>query len=169
MLFKKNLGFVLILEQKQLNRSRREAVSAALLGNTHSVPLGVPFYLSCPIDSYHAVYNWEHKGQKSPCLQMQSNCLHLIPVMTREKYGSYKCVSEEKGLTSELKNYLLKEHIISNTNAENTRIYKENDASAVVSQLWLSLGWSVASALMGMTWGCAQPVQLLLKHCTYCC
>lgn len=135
----------------QLNRSRREAVSASLEGTTHSVPLGVPFYLSCPIDSYHAVYSWEHRGQKSPCLQMQSNCLHLIPVMTLENYGNYKCVSEEKGLTNELKNYLLIEHIISNTNTENTHTYIENAASVVVPQLWLNLGWSVASALMGMT------------------
>eukprot|EP00066_Takifugu_rubripes_P016427 XP_011605693.1 PREDICTED: semaphorin-7A [Takifugu rubripes] len=137
-------------EVQQLNRTRREAISAALAGTgtTHSVPLGVPFYLSCPIDSYHAVYTWEHGGQRSPCLQMQSQCLHLIPAMTQENYGNYKCVSEEKGFTNELKSYLLEEQIKLNTEILTA---KWNDASAVVSQFWLSLGLSVASGVMGMT------------------
>lgn len=143
--------FVLILVQ-QLNRTRREADSAAPAGTgtTHSVPLGVPFYLSCPIDSYHAVYTWEHRGQMSPCLQMQSQCLLLIPAMTQENYGNYKCVSEEKGFTNELKSYLLTEQISPSSNNEN-HLTKWNDASAVVSQFWLSLGLSMASGVMGMT------------------
>lgn len=134
-----------------MRRTRREAdsVSAEALGTSHSVPLGVPFYLSCPIDSYHAVYTWRHKGQTSPCLQMQSNCLHLIPVMTEDMYGNYTCVSREKGYTNEVKNYRLTKHNPS-TNAGNDLQALENDASAVVSQLWVSLGWSVASAVVGM-------------------
>lgn len=143
--------FVLILVQ-QLNRTRREANSAALAGTgtTHSVPLGVPFYLSCPIDSYHAVYTWEHRGQRSPCLQMQSQCLHLIPAMAQENYGTYKCVSEEKGFTNVLKSYRLTEQNSPQSNTENP-LPEWNEASAVVSQFWLSLGLSMASGVMGMT------------------
>lgn len=81
---------------------------------------------------------------------MQSHCLHLIPAMTQENYGSYKCVSKEKGFTNELKSYLLTEPISPDSNTEN-HLFKWNDASAVVSQLWLSLGLSVASGVMGMT------------------
>lgn len=139
--------FFLILEQKPLQRTRREARSVSS-GTTHSVPLGVPFYLSCPIDSYHADYTWEHQGQKRPCLQMQSNCLHLIPAMTRENYGNYTCVSLESGYTMEVKNYLLTEQIIPDSDSNRNSIM--NDASAAVSQFWVSLGWSVASAVMGM-------------------
>uniref|UniRef100_H3CSL6 Semaphorin 7A (JohnMiltonHagen blood group) n=1 Tax=Tetraodon nigroviridis TaxID=99883 RepID=H3CSL6_TETNG len=128
-----------ILEQKQLVRTRREADSGSAegLGTSHSVPLGVPFYLSCPIDSYHAVYTWRHKGQTSPCLQMQSNCLHLIPVMTEDMYGKYTCVSQEKGYTNEVKSYHLTQH---NPNSLRDLQGFENDASAVVPQLWVSLG-----------------------------
>lgn len=129
-------------------RARRESESVSLEDSetTHVIPLGVPFYLSCPIDSYHAHYTWEHRGQRSPCLQMQSNCLHLIPVMTLDNYGEYKCISEEKGYTNKVKNYLLTEQII----PDNSRNLVENDVSAVVPQLWISLGWSMVSAVMGM-------------------
>ena len=134
-----------------MQRTRREAgsVSPEGLGTSHTVPLGVPFYLSCPIDSYHAVYIWRHKNQTIPCLQMKSNCLHLIPVMTEDMYGKYTCVSQEKGYTNEVKNYHLTKHN-PNTNAVRNVHALENDSSAVVSQLWLSLAWSVASAVKGM-------------------
>lgn len=117
----------------------------------HTVPLGVPFYLSCPIDSYHAVYTWEHNGQSSPCLQMQSNCLHLIPAMSQENYGSYECVSKEKDYTKVVKKYHLTKQIIPDTkknmNIEDRRnvLDKKNNASAVVPQIvWITLGLSVA-------------------------
>lgn len=80
---------------------------------------------------------------------MQSNCLHLIPAMTEDMYGKYTCVSQEKGYTNEVKNYHLTKHN-SNANAVKNLPALESDASAVVSQLWFSLGWSAASALMGM-------------------
>ncbi|KAG7276254.1 hypothetical protein CRUP_018636, partial [Coryphaenoides rupestris] len=65
------------------------AVSRAV----HTVPLGVPFYLSCPIDSYHATYTWQHDehSSSSPCLQMGPNCLHLIPSMEPGSYGRHQC------------------------------------------------------------------------------
>ncbi|XP_070763581.1 semaphorin-7A [Enoplosus armatus] len=137
-------------EQKQVNRTKRETVSPSPgnLRTVHSVPLGVPFYLSCPIDSYHAVYTWEHESKRSPCLQMQSNCLHLISAMEQEDYGSYECVSKEKDYTKVVKKYLLKEQIIPDTKEDTERSntpYKFNDASAVVPQIgWSTLGLAVA-------------------------
>uniref|UniRef100_A0A3Q3VP26 Semaphorin 7A n=1 Tax=Mola mola TaxID=94237 RepID=A0A3Q3VP26_MOLML len=129
---------VLQSEQNIANRSKRETVSPtpADLGTVHLVPLGVPFYLSCPIASYHADYTWRHGHRRSPCLQMQSNCLHLIPVMTEEYYGKYECVSEEKGYAKVVKNYQLSKQLIPDTNTDM--------ASAVAPQLWISLGMAVA-------------------------
>ncbi|XP_034734083.1 semaphorin-7A isoform X1 [Etheostoma cragini] len=136
-------------EQKQVNRTKRETVlpSPVDLRTAHSVPLGVPFYLSCPIDSYHAVYTWEHGGQSSPCLQMQSNCLHLIPNMAQENYGDYKCLSKEKDYTKVVKMYQLTEQMIPDTN-ENTDkskpFFRTTDASAVVQQkAWITFGLAV--------------------------
>ncbi|XP_039989057.1 semaphorin-7A [Xiphias gladius] len=121
-------------EQKQVNRAKRETVSSSPvnLRTVHSVPLGVPFYLSCPIDSYHAVYTWEHRGQSSPCLQMQSNCLHLIPAMAQENYGVYECVSKEKDYIKVVKKYQLTEQIIPDTNTRIINPNEINGASAVV-------------------------------------
>ncbi|XP_076589062.1 semaphorin-7A isoform X2 [Chaetodon auriga] len=135
----------LVKEQKEVHRAKRETVSPADQMTSHSVPLGVPFYLSCPIDSYHAVYTWEHGSQSSPCLQMQSNCLHLIPAMTRESYGTYKCVSEEKNYTKTVKNYHLTEQKIQDTNTDRSNMpFKMNDASDVGPQSWIILGLAVA-------------------------
>lgn len=85
--------------------------------NVHYVPLGVAFYLSCPIHSYHAEYTWQHGDESRSCLQMQSHCLHLIPVMTQENYGSYKCVSREKDYTKVVKQYKLVKREIKETSA----------------------------------------------------
>lgn len=145
-----NLFYLLfiLLEQKQVRRTKRETVSPSLADSRtiHSVPLGVPFYLSCPIDSYHAVYTWEHGGQNSPCLQMQSNCLHLIPAMAQENYGSYECVSKEKDYTKVVKNYQLTEQKIPDIDTGRSNIpYNINGASAVVPQgVWITLGLAVA-------------------------
>ncbi|XP_061677486.1 semaphorin-7A isoform X2 [Syngnathoides biaculeatus] len=96
-------------EHNQVNRTRRDAASAADVDllTLPPVPVGVPFYLTCPIDSYHAVYTWKHGDQSSPCLQMHSNCLLLIPAMTPESYGSYECVSEERDYSNVVKRYRL--------------------------------------------------------------
>ncbi|XP_019127808.2 semaphorin-7A isoform X2 [Larimichthys crocea] len=124
-----------------VNRKKRETVLPTPEdGRTvYSVPLDVPFYLSCPINSYHAVYTWKHGGQESPCLQMQSNCLHLIPAMAQENYGNYECVSEEKSYSKEVKKYRLEEQKIPNS-MDN----RMNDGSAVVPQIRISLGLTVA-------------------------
>ncbi|XP_073328805.1 semaphorin-7A [Pagrus major] len=136
-------------EQNQTHRTKRETVSPSPVELTvHSVPLGVPFYLSCPIDSYHAIYTWKHGDESSPCLQMQSNCLHLIPSMAQENYGSYSCVSEEKEYTKEVKNYQLAEQRIPDMVDRSNTPDTINDASAVVSQIWMNLGLAVA--LMGI-------------------
>ncbi|XP_042352112.1 semaphorin-7A [Plectropomus leopardus] len=143
-------------EQKQVNRTRRETVSPLPLdlGTTHSVPLGVPFYLSCPIDSYHAEYTWEHGGQSSPCLQMQSNCLHLIPNMEQVHYGGYQCVSKEKDYTKVVKTYHLTEQRITETNENTDRSstpFPRNGVLAAGRQTaWITLGLAVTVL------GCAQ-------------
>ncbi|XP_049930118.1 semaphorin-7A [Epinephelus moara] len=141
-------------EQRQGNRTRRETVSPLPLdlGTTLSVPLGNPCYLTCPIDSYHAVYTWEHNDQRSPCLQMESNCLHLIPNVAQEHYGSYRCVSEEKNYTKVVRTYQVAQQIIQDTNENTDRSntpFLRNDASAVVLQIvWITLGLAVT--VLGM-------------------
>ncbi|KAG7523251.1 semaphorin-7A [Solea senegalensis] len=128
-------------EQKIVNRSKREIEisSPGSLRTLHSVSLGVPLYLTCPIDSYHAVYTWEHGGQSSPCLQMQSNCLHLIPAMARDNYGIYECVSIERDYSKVVKQYRLAEQMSPETKKRENTEFKLNNASAVVSQIVLCL------------------------------
>lgn len=130
-------------EQPKLNRTKREtdSPSPVNLMTVHTVPLDVPFYLSCPIDSYHAAYTWEHTDNSSPCLQMQSNCLHLIPAMAQENYGIYKCVSKEKDYEKVVKQYELKQRIIRTINPTRQLIETEiiipsrkNDALKVASE-----------------------------------
>lgn len=79
---------------------------------------------------------------------MQSNCLHLIPTMAQENYGSYKCVSKEKDYTKTVKNYQLQEQRIQITDGRSNTPDRINDASAVVPQIWLIVGLAVA--LMGI-------------------
>ena len=73
----------------------------------HSVPLDFPFYLSCPIDSHHAAYAWEHESQTSACQKTGSICLHLIPAVRDDSYGNYRCVSQERDYTRVVKEYRL--------------------------------------------------------------
>uniref|UniRef100_A0A3Q2YDB7 Semaphorin 7A (JohnMiltonHagen blood group) n=1 Tax=Hippocampus comes TaxID=109280 RepID=A0A3Q2YDB7_HIPCM len=123
-----------------VNRSRRNAASPLDkdLLTLHAVPMGVPFYLSCPIDSYHAVYTWKHEDQSSPCLQMRSNCLLLIPAMNHASYGTYECVSEERDYVKVVKGYHLTEQGGPRRNSERGK------ASAVAAQtLWITLGLSL--------------------------
>lgn len=74
----------------------------------HSVPLDFPFYLSCPTDSHHATYTWEHNNQTTACQQTGSDCLHLIPAMGANDYGSYRCVSKERNYERLIKEYQLR-------------------------------------------------------------
>lgn len=107
-----------LAEAKKPHRTKRHSASPPPVDsrNVHYVLPGVAFYLSCPIHSYHAVYTWEHGDESSSCLQMQSTCLHLIPVMTQESYGSYKCISTEKDYTKVVKQYKLVQREIEDTN-----------------------------------------------------
>lgn len=116
--------------EEQLHRTKRDAASPPPVDsrNVHFVPPGVAFYLSCPIHSYHAVYTWEHGDKNSSCLQMQSNCLHLIPVMTQESYGNYRCISREKDYTKVVKQYQLVQREIQDTNVE------KNASPAILGQ-----------------------------------
>ncbi|XP_035520997.1 semaphorin-7A [Morone saxatilis] len=139
-------------EQKQVKRTKRMTPVDSL--TIHSVHLGVPFYLSCPIDSYHADYTWKHDHQESPCQQMQSNCLHLIPAMAQENYGTYQCVSTEKGYTKVVKMYQLTEQTIPATKRDRSNIHDNlNDSSAAVPQTQINVGLAVV--VMGFLIGCA--------------
>ncbi|XP_037307889.2 semaphorin-7A isoform X1 [Pungitius pungitius] len=148
-----NISLCTSAEAAKSNRTKREAASPAAVNLTtvHSVPQSVPFYLSCPIESYHAVYTWEHGGQSHPCLQMQSNCLHLIPAMAQENYGHYHCVSKEKDYTKVVKTYQLTEQIILDTNKHTKKFdntLKTNRASAAASQKeWIVRGLAVLGIL----------------------
>ncbi|KAM9808040.1 semaphorin-7A [Neosynchiropus ocellatus] len=87
------------------NRTKRNTDLSPTEG--HVVPLGFPLYMSCPIDSYHAAYSWEHGRGSSPCLPVNSECLLLIPAMTEEHYGTHRCVSTENNHTKLVKTYHL--------------------------------------------------------------
>ncbi|KAM4553947.1 semaphorin-7A [Fundulus diaphanus] len=128
-------------ELKQVIRSKRQLDSLTSSRTVHSVPRGVPFYLSCPIQSYHADYTWEHEGRHIPCLQMHSNCLHLIPSMAKENYGKYDCVSREKDYTKTLKQYQLMEQEGSDEKKDKKGFFDHelNDALRLVPQLKWSL------------------------------
>lgn len=82
--------------------------SPDLLKVVHTVPLDFPFYLSCPIDSYHATYTWTRNGARAgDCQRSGSDCLHLIPAMEPGSYGGYQCISQERDHTRVLKEYQL--------------------------------------------------------------
>lgn len=93
-------------------RSKRDSRLSYVPSVRHSVPTEVPFYLSCPVDSHHATYRWKHGNKSTTCQLTQSECLLLIPSMTSEDYGSYKCISHERDYTRIVKEYYLDpEHV----------------------------------------------------------
>ncbi|XP_051979364.1 semaphorin-7A-like [Xyrauchen texanus] len=100
-------GETYVCEQNSVGRSRRDSqqLTAVPLRILHTVPNDVPFYLSCPVYSNHATYRWLHGDKSSPCQQTQSECLLLIPAMTDDKYGNYKCISQERDYTKTVKEY----------------------------------------------------------------
>ncbi|KAJ8248732.1 hypothetical protein GJAV_G00227140 [Gymnothorax javanicus] len=96
---------------QETKRPRRDALSERPFrgppGVTYSVPLAVPFYLSCPIHSYHASYTWEYRGLSSRCQETGTDCLHLINAMSPDNYGSYYCLSSERDYTTVVSSYQL--------------------------------------------------------------
>ncbi|XP_026168125.1 semaphorin-7A [Mastacembelus armatus] len=132
-------------EQRNLSRTKREADSPSPVNLTthYSVSLGVPIFLICPIDSYHALYIWEFRQQKMPCLQIHSNCLHLIPDMAQKNYGTYECVSKERDYTKVIRRF----HLSPDTKKKSTTTC--NDASADLPEIaWITLG--LATAVWGI-------------------
>ncbi|XP_017563859.1 semaphorin-7A [Pygocentrus nattereri] len=75
----------------------------------HTVPMGFPYYLSCPIESHHATYYWMHGNHYSPCQQTLSDCLYLIPAVSEADYGEYTCESRERDYTKKVKKYNLRD------------------------------------------------------------
>ncbi|KAM8861758.1 semaphorin-7A-like isoform 1-T1 [Synchiropus picturatus] len=88
------------------NRTKRDTDLSQT--EQHVVPLGSPLYMSCPIDSYHATYRWEHGPGSGPCLPVNSECLLLIPALAEEHYGLHRCVSTEHNHTKVVKTYHLR-------------------------------------------------------------
>lgn len=127
-------------QDSQLRRKRQTLLlSSGRPAVVHAVPLDTPFYLSCPIDSYHAQYTWSHRGTLSPCLQMKSQCLHLIPAVTALHYGNYQCVSREKGYSRVVKEFRLSaQNLTTADNKVETHCF--NNADTVTQRLWLTMG-----------------------------
>ncbi|KAJ8344487.1 hypothetical protein SKAU_G00318160 [Synaphobranchus kaupii] len=94
---------------QETKRPRRDALSQTKDPPrvSYSVPLGVPFYLSCPIYSHHASYTWEYGGRGNRCQQTGTDCLHLITGMSQDDYGSYYCLSSERDYTMVVSSYQL--------------------------------------------------------------
>ncbi|XP_029909133.1 semaphorin-7A isoform X2 [Myripristis murdjan] len=130
-----------VKESENMSRTKRGISSPSPVDvAVHTVPLEVPFYLSCPIDSYHAVYIWDHQGHSNPCLQMQSNCLHLIPAMEEVSYGEYKCISKEKDYTKVVKEYRLAKQIIDKLPTVSTKINPTTSRPRNINP-WISNPW----------------------------
>ncbi|XP_043084224.1 semaphorin-7A isoform X2 [Puntigrus tetrazona] len=123
-------GFTDVCRPKSGGRFTREVKqsSAAPLKILHHLHTGVPFYLSCPVDSNHATYKWEHDQKSIPCQKTQSECLLLIPAMSSGMYGDYKCTSHELDYTKTVREYNLFD--------ENSRS-AFNDAFKLRAQDWL--------------------------------
>uniref|UniRef100_A0A9J8ABV4 Semaphorin 7A (JohnMiltonHagen blood group) n=1 Tax=Cyprinus carpio carpio TaxID=630221 RepID=A0A9J8ABV4_CYPCA len=123
-------GLTKICKKKSGGRFTRDVqqASTAPLRIQLSVPTGIPFYLSCPVNSNHATYKWEHDQKSIPCEQTQSECLLLIPAMTADLHGNYKCTSHELDYTKTVREYNL-----SNNQARSAY----NDVFKLRSQDWL--------------------------------
>lgn len=127
-------------EDEKLRRKRQTFWSPGLSTEVHSVPLNMPFYLSCPIDSYHAEYSWKHGDQLSPCLQMKSDCLHLIPAMAQHHYGNYQCVSQEKGYSKVVKQYRISIQNLTKADRPVKSPSLNNAGRPVTQAVWLTTG-----------------------------
>ncbi|XP_034032330.1 semaphorin-7A [Thalassophryne amazonica] len=140
-------------ETDKVNKTKQHTLfhqSAPDKTEVHTIPLNTSFYFSCPIDSYHAMYTWEHQQHSSPCLQMQQACLHLVPAMADENYGCYKCVSKERGYTKVLKEYHLTKQIIPDADNTEKASCKINNASTVLLQRhWIPV-WPAVAAVVGL-------------------
>ncbi|KAG7468250.1 hypothetical protein MATL_G00140920 [Megalops atlanticus] len=101
-------GTTNVCTQTGEDQSRHRALPSDPPAITYSVPLDVPFYLTCPVHSLHANYSWEHPAGSAPCPKTQSECLYLIPAVREEDNGTYKCVSTEQDYTRVLKSYQLR-------------------------------------------------------------
>lgn len=104
-------GLTNVCHQKTVGRFRRDVQQSSIV--QHFVPTDVPFYLSCPVDSHHATYVWEHGDKRIPCQQTPSECLFLIPAMKADMYGNYKCISHERDYTKTVNEYNLSQKSVS--------------------------------------------------------
>ncbi|XP_062926927.1 semaphorin-7A-like isoform X1 [Mobula hypostoma] len=80
--------------------SLRQATHSGWLVLTFPLKECVPVYLSCPKHSYHAHYFWSFKdsSKELPCSSNDDNCLLSISELSKSDVGSYKCISNERGV-----------------------------------------------------------------------
>lgn len=72
-----------------------------------TLPLDSKYFLQCPVSSHQARYTWIHP-ERTPSWSLEdSPGLLLIPSMSPEQEGRYRCVSEERGYTRVLADYTL--------------------------------------------------------------
>ncbi|XP_066524413.1 semaphorin-7A isoform X2 [Hoplias malabaricus] len=93
-----------------VTRTKRDTSSSSPVPEeiNHTVPMGFPFYLSCPIESHHATYTWLHGNDLISCNPTQSTCLYLIPNTNEGNYGDYTCQAEELDYKKIVKKYNLR-------------------------------------------------------------
>ncbi|KAJ8281238.1 hypothetical protein GJAV_G00065180 [Gymnothorax javanicus] len=125
-----------VCNQSGTDHQRQRLPSHDPLPDSHILPAGVAFYLSCPVHSRHASYGWEHNGRNLQCIitetQTQPDCLYLIPAVKSEHYGTYKCVSTERNYTRVHKSYQL-QPLVERDSSEASRF------TATIAFTWLAL------------------------------
>ncbi|XP_062847776.1 semaphorin-7A isoform X2 [Trichomycterus rosablanca] len=90
-------------------RLKRQTPSESHLPIKLTVPESLPFYLTCPMESHHAIYSWIHNGISQPCQKSQFDCLYLIPAVSGQDYGVFSCVSVERNYEKVVKVYNLQD------------------------------------------------------------
>ncbi|XP_034072365.1 semaphorin-7A-like [Gymnodraco acuticeps] len=71
------------------------------------LPLNSKYFLQCPVSSHQARYTWINLERNTSWSLEDSPGLLLIPRMSPEQEGRYRCVSEERGYTRVLADYTL--------------------------------------------------------------
>lgn len=73
-------------------------------------------------------------------MQMLTNCLHLIPSMSQEKYGTYRCISEEKDYIKVVGTYELIENQDPKKCSKSNTPDNWNAAPALIPEMtWITL------------------------------
>ncbi|XP_067829499.1 semaphorin-7A-like [Heptranchias perlo] len=92
-----------------LRSSQRDRDHKVLTLHLHGK--GVPMYLSCPKQSYHANYSWTFNHHEVlECSSNEDDCLLLINNLSKDCAGFYECHSVEGGHEQLLTSYLIQDN-----------------------------------------------------------